>query len=515
MGLTEMMRMIGFARDVFSNLIRDKRGSLATFVAAAALPLVAFTGLAVDTARGYLVKTRLSYALDSAALAGGRVMFDAVQRDAAIQDFFDANFPPGYMGATLTGPTTTINTTLQTIKLDATANVGTTLMQVLGVDDVDVAASAEVQRQVKGMELAMVLDNTGSMRHTAPGSSQSKVEDLKDASLQLVDILYAGRDEIDDFYMSVVPYTAAVNIGNQHASWLVPFVPQLDSFGNPEHEDNDTPYPTGVSIGFMDGSYNHLKWQDSFYPTTWKGCVEARQSGIQDRTDDPPSVTKFYPSRWPKTGATLTWPGVNETNGSGARGPNTNCADPIQPLIKAKADIETVLNAMTYWRHGGTMGNAGLVWGWRTISPRWRGLWDGDDPASLPKDYIADLLANSEPLSDKAVVMMTDGQNNIVSGHYSAYGVPTWGRLGTTSTSGIKAEINDRMLDTCDLVKDEGVIIYTITFDTEGSSNQAVRDTYEACATSPGHYFNSPGEDQLTAAFIAIGTQLSNLRLAK
>ena len=51
------------------------------------LPLVAFTGLAVDTARGYLVKTRLNYALDSAALAGGRVMFDATARDAAIQDF--------------------------------------------------------------------------------------------------------------------------------------------------------------------------------------------------------------------------------------------------------------------------------------------------------------------------------------------------------------------------------------------------------------------------------------------
>ena len=110
---------------------------------------------------------------------------------------------------------------------------------------------------------------------------------------------------------------------------------------------------------------------------------------------------------------------------------------------------------------------------------------------------------------------MTDGQNNIVTNHYSAYGMRQWGRLGVTSDSAVRAEINDRMLETCDLMKDEGVIIYTITFDTEGSSNQAIRDTYEDCATTPGHYFNSPGEDELTAAFIAIGTQLSNLRLAK
>jgi len=515
MGHIEMKRMIGFARGIFSNLIHDKRGSLATFVAAAALPLVAFTGLAVDTARGYLVKTRLNYALDSAALAGGRVMFDATARDAAIQDFFDANFPSGYMGATLTGPTTTVNTTDQTIKVEASANVGTTLMQVLGVDDVDVAAAAEVQRQVKGMELAMVLDITGSMRHTAPGSSQEKLEDLRDAATKLVDILYAGREEIDDFYMSIIPYTAQVNVGNQHTSWV-------NSFNAPD-----------------------------YLPTVWKGCVEARYNGPRDRNDDPPSVEKFNAGLWPTDKDYQTWqPGsltwrpyrnnpwrpqgqsggytVDETNTEYGVGPNLNCGNPITPLVKARTNVDNAIAALKWWRYGGTMGSQGLVWGWRAISPRWRGLWDGDDPTVLPKDYLSDLLANSQPLSDKAVVMMTDGQNNIVynnnhddNGHYSSYGKPSWNRLGAADSetvtwdSIIRTKISEKMLDTCDLMKDKGIIIYTITFDTEGSSNQAIRDTYEDCATTPGHYFNSPGEDELTAAFIAIGTQLSNLRLAK
>ena len=39
---------------------------------------------------------------------------------------------------------------------------------------------------------------------------------------------------------------------------------------------------------------------------------------------------------------------------------------------------------MKPWRRGGTTGNLGLVWGWRTISPNWRGPW-GD--ADLPLDY--------------------------------------------------------------------------------------------------------------------------------
>jgi Flp pilus assembly protein TadG len=249
-----------------------------TLIAAAAIPLVAFTGLAVDTARGYLIKTRLSYALDSAALAGGRVMFDVTARDAAIQKFFDANFPAGYMGATLTDPTTTVNTVDQTIKLDASVTLDTTLMSVLGVDDVEVAASAEVQRQVKGMELALVLDNTGSMRYTASGSSQSKVEDLKDASLQLVNILYAGREEIDDFYMSIVPYTSMVNVGQQHSGFL-----------------------TGLN-------------QAAYSPAVWKGCVEARHLNTRDRNDDTPSDEGFVPAYWPQTATSLDWPPIVDTN---------------------------------------------------------------------------------------------------------------------------------------------------------------------------------------------------------
>ena len=45
-----------------------------------------------------------------------------------------------------------------------------------------------------------------------------------------------------------------------------------------------------------------------------------------------------------------------------------------------------------------------MVWGWRTISPRWRGLWGGATPADMPFD-------RDEPLMDKAVVLMTDGEN--------------------------------------------------------------------------------------------------------
>ncbi len=62
----------------------DRRGAIALFLAFAIVPMIGFIGIGTDTARAYLVKSRLSSALDAAALAGGFVMFQST-RDADIQ----------------------------------------------------------------------------------------------------------------------------------------------------------------------------------------------------------------------------------------------------------------------------------------------------------------------------------------------------------------------------------------------------------------------------------------------
>jgi len=104
-----MKRVLDIVRHALLGVARDRRGSIATFIAVSVVPLVAFAGLAVDTSRGYLMKSRLSYALDAAALAGGRAMYDPVLRDEMIDKFFHANFPDNFMGASVTGPTVLID----------------------------------------------------------------------------------------------------------------------------------------------------------------------------------------------------------------------------------------------------------------------------------------------------------------------------------------------------------------------------------------------------------------------
>ena len=148
----------------------DRRGTVITFMAVAIVPLIGALGLATDAARGYMVRSQLSSALDAAALAGGKVMFSA-SRDADIDMFFKANFPDGYMGATVTGPVITVNSDKTKLKLTATAVINTTFMHVLGFETMTVEAATEVTRSVDMLDLVLTIDMSGSM-----GQPLSKIQ---------------------------------------------------------------------------------------------------------------------------------------------------------------------------------------------------------------------------------------------------------------------------------------------------------------------------------------------------
>ena len=134
----------------------------------------------------------------------------------------------------------------------------------------------------------------------------------------------------------------------------------------------------------------------------WKGCVMARAYPTTSTTRRPPR------SRSPRSSTRRPPPtttGRRSTTPTGQqparKGPNLGCGTPITPLTKSRATIEAGIAAMKPWRRGGTTGNLGLAWGWRTISPSWRGLWGDPD---LPLDYGTDYI-------DKVVVLLTDGNN--------------------------------------------------------------------------------------------------------
>lgn len=112
-----------------------------------AAPAILGAGCTVDAVRGYAVRAKLAQAVDSAALAGGRVMFDT-QRDGHIRSFFDKAFPNGFLGAHAAPLTIAEDAAAGTLTVSAHASLNAMFLRLFGNGDVTVEARSIVRRAV-------------------------------------------------------------------------------------------------------------------------------------------------------------------------------------------------------------------------------------------------------------------------------------------------------------------------------------------------------------------------------
>ena len=458
--------------------LRASGGGAGIVMALSTVPLVGGTGLAIDTARAFVVESRMGKALDAAGLAAGRVALeDRLQADA--RAFFAANYRDGLMGSDITADDIDIQVdgNAEFITVTAQTTMPTTFMRIFGQDTVTVSAQSVIQRVTSGSEIALVMDNTGSMHG-------SKIDAMKAAAQDLVDIVFGDAERYDQLWFSLVPYTSTVNIGTSNSGWA-----------------NAGP---------------------SYSPTSWKGCVEARWQSNRDETDDPPTTERFDVYFYPSTSGDPDpdangneWPGIDETQAArnAGTGPNLGCGPAITPLTRERSEITDAIDEMAAWHRGGTTSNLGLVWGWRTLSPRWRGVWPG---SVWPVDYDDDTVS-------KVAIVLSDGQNQFFDydgdddyiSDYTGYG-----RIGedfmpaaTDEGDGLDT-LDGKFARVCAQMKGQGITIYTITFGS-GASSGRIRDLFRDCASDPGNYFHAPDDDDLAPAFRTIGQELANLRIVE
>lgn len=461
--------------------LRNTRGNVAFTFGLTLLPLIGAVGLATDSSLALMVRNQLSESLDTAGLAAGRAIFsDHAEIDA--QQFFQANFPHDFLDSSVTAFDVQIGPDQEFVTLTASATVPTRFMKIWGKDSVTVQARTVVHRANRGMELALIMDNTGSMR------SGGKMSAMKAAAHKLIDNIYGDFEEHENLWVSLVPYTAAVNIGANNDDWLDPADQYFDA-------------------------------DDPFAPSAWKGCVEARIAPL-DQTDATPASAPFTSYLYAED-VDNDWTPLKEANNdqNNGTGPNLGCGPPIMPLTSLKTTVHAAIEEMLPWHRGGTTGNLGLVWGWRTISPEWRGLWEAAaDPINLPLDYNTDDM-------EKVVVILTDGQNQFYDwkshgpdngngpfgSDYTAYG--RLNEFGFASLSSARAEIDLRFGAICEAMKANDVEIFTITF---GSTpNSSTQNLYRTCATTSAHYFHAPNNATLDEHFEEIVTELSKLRISE
>ncbi len=461
-------------------LLKSERGAVLPMIGLGLFTMLIAAGVSVDMGRAQIVQSRLSNALDSAGLAAGSVASTS-DISTEVNKYFYVNFPAGYMGTTINTLSVSGSAGNYVITLDVTGSVPTTFMKIFGINSVAVAAHSEITRANKGMELVLVMDTTGSMDQTA-GGGVTKISAAKTAATDLVNILYGSQTSIDNLWIGLVPFAQAVNIGSSRTSWVSP------------------------------GSFN---WGT----TTWNGCVDSRHTSNRDVTDDPPSVALFPKYYWACHTSYNAWYGTNSSRnncntGSGLQyksglgtslGPNKYCSQVITPMTSSKSTILAGINAMQ--TDGNTHIVLGASWGWRMLSPRWRGLWGGEmDTDDLPQDY-------NTPLMNKVVVLMTDGDNTISSSVRGAYGYLSNGYLGTTNQSNAETQLDTRLQTVCTSMKNNGILIYTVALGTGISTSS--QNMLRNCATKPEYFFNSPTTADLQVAFHMIGDALANLRISK
>ncbi len=339
------------ARGSYRRFLRGEGGAIAIYFGLSAIVFIGIAGLAVDAARGYLVKARLSEAIDAAALAGGKALQAANQQDNSkvITDataFFNANFPNGAMGATVAAPTILIGNNNTTVSVSSTAVIPTTLMSVLGFDTMTMAAAGKVARAQGGLDLVFSFDVSGSMNDSA-GPGGSKIKALRDNATALVTSLYkpftdGGQSQKvtingKDYYLlniGVVPWSAKVNVLNYPATTPGTYSnPSGGTFTNPTQRKYIINSPTGARTSTMQGivkaansdvplllnpnstttTKNGVTTNQAQVPGGWSGCVYARY------TDDGVMTNDYDTTR----GVDATWPGWEPIPNN--EGNNANC----------------------------------------------------------------------------------------------------------------------------------------------------------------------------------------------
>lgn len=269
---------------MLKKFLSDKRGNLALTSAIALVPMMAAVAAAVDYSQISRHTTNLQQALDASALATGKKL-GTFQSSAQLAEYSEKFF---YANIGHLDPSTVIFTyddqnpgDGNTILLKASYNYPMFFGGFLGTDNYGLDVDSLVKAGNDTLEVALVLDNSGSMRNSRIAAAQT-------ASIHLVQQLHtamAGSNHATPIKFALVPFSGHVNVGsnNKNASWM-------DTTGaSPVHHENLNWTDNPIAISQGDGTWKDSSgdWLTRFTlfddmnggpgnPISWKGCVESR-----------------------------------------------------------------------------------------------------------------------------------------------------------------------------------------------------------------------------------------------
>ncbi len=507
-----MLRALGELRNRTTNFRRDEKGTVAIIFGLTGVVVMALVGGAVDYGRAVTARDQIQNAVDAAILAGARVW--QTERDLALAEsvarqFFDRNKPHG-MNSTVaaftvdngrSALTLTASASFYAPFLSAAASIGNTARGRPGeAIEYTVSAKAEAILAAGGngdssLEIAMMLDVTGSMAGT-------KIDDLKAAAKDLIDIVVWDDQSEHTSKVALVPFADGVNLGS------IDLVKQVRGDLKASTCTSSSSPCTGYSASSPsssqwtwgspakwykfqrpDGSYN--TWQASSY------CVTER-TGVNWATDAAPNdpADKVGPSYGSSSSSSCGYMTINTSDLE---------VNSVQPLSNDKVMLKRRIDKMAI--AGSTAGQMGTAWAWYMLAPSWAHLWP---QANRPAAY------NTEGV-EKIAILMTDGAYN--TGHCNGVVAKDSGSGSGGNSTKINCNANNGLSNTqaqqlCTSMKTgTGITVYTVGFALGG--NEEAINTLRNCASDTTKFYNAADGAALRQAFRDIALQVAKLRLSQ
>ena len=196
----------------------------------------------------------------------------AAQAETQARAFVDANFT-SQSKAGLSGFSVQLGST--TVSITATTTVNTALVKVLGYQTLSATVTNQVAYAQNNLEVALVLDNTGSMSQKA--GSTTKIKGLITAATELTNILFGNNATSAYVKIGVAPFATAVNVGTGFAN-----APWIDASGAGSLTRENLDVPSGNGLFYL---FNQLK------KPSWAGCVRQRNEPYDLQDVAPTSAT--------------------------------------------------------------------------------------------------------------------------------------------------------------------------------------------------------------------------------
>jgi len=491
-------------------------------------------GAAFDITDAVNIRSKLASSTDNAVLtAAVSDKKTPKELQALARTSFDANYDykPGHTlkSFKLTKPSD------NRIRVETILTYQPVFAKLFGLDTRDIRVSADsTLPEVSRLDVALVLDRTGSM-------AGRNMTNLKTAAKGFLNDL---EDSDADVRVSVIPFAHYVNIGLSYADedWLD--LPGNNSNGSDAEcsmEDSSTSTcfnpnspPQNCQTGTTSQTTDDGTTRRTTTTTTTDNgdgtCtvstrveeVSQGASSVSTSTVTTSGASARVSTNWANVSQTTTGnyctysSDPSESSGSlieecsvrnivgdwygcvGSRTGNNNievsynrkkippameltCGQAIKSLssdMKAAEDVVTSLTAS-----GATYIPAGLMWGWRSLTP------------SAPLEIEADGERS------KLIILMTDGQNTV-----------SQSGLFHTGTDYKKA--NKLTESLCNKIKESGTKIATLSY-SSGSRDSTTTKLLEQCASTGELYFEPRNAQTLKEAFEDAINSTTNIRLVE